>query len=44
VIIATNDQFPPHTQIIQQAEKWETAFEEIGINVNWLLRKLKLGK
>jgi len=44
VIIATNDQFPPHTQIIQQAEKWETAFEEIGINVNWLLKKLKLGR
>ena len=44
VIIATNEQLPSSDQITQQAEKWETAFEEIGINVNWLLRKLKLGK
>lgn len=44
VIIATNDQFPPYTQIIQQAKFRETAFENIGVNVNWLLRKLKIGR
>lgn len=44
VIIATNDQFPSSSQITQQAEKWKTAFEEIGINTNWLRKKFNLGR
>lgn len=39
VIIATNDQLPSHTQIIQQAEKWKTSFEQINIPIDWLLDK-----
>jgi len=44
VIIASNDPFPSSSQIAQKAETWKTAFKEIGINTNWLLKKLSLGR
>ncbi|MCP5363562.1 MAG: fused MFS/spermidine synthase [Rickettsiaceae bacterium] len=44
VIIATNEQLPSSDQITQQAAKWKAAFEEIGINTNWLRKKFNLGR
>jgi spermidine synthase len=44
VIIATNEQLPSSDQITQQANKWKAAFEEIGINTNWLRKKFNLGR
>ena len=43
IIIASNDQLPSHSIIVQQAEKWQNSFREFGIGPEWLLGKFGLG-